>query len=569
MGKRAVEYVKLRCGSGLVTVVANGDQDGVALADHHLLDERLEVNVIGGNANGGGRCAVHLDITRKALCGDSKGEAVGLARCDCLRVAIHRKFGGFRAKICHVNRDGLFSVIDLIGVIEAVFVRVEIHAFRGDRIAAIVAKLHHKLYLTVDHLGVEGGNVSAGCIGIVYHDGIAPFAVFTEHSLDKRARKRFAVLLPRFVFYVQECADAVGIGQHDVAVAQHRSLRGQIERTIQCVQALGDRVGAVVKDLPVMAFHRACLGNLVAVICAVLQHLQGAIATVGEVTVKVKDVINTRFGRGNIYDRGKAIHHQYGGCRQLPARRFGIILQVRRMKRVCVCLVNVRGIGRLVIVVVGGYAEDIVVAVLRPYQSRRAVHHRDLHRVLIVAVLLAVHDCHDLCGIGKIHPFERKSFGACGGVVDVFGGERFGLLRVGNIDLILVLQERIGRVGLAVILKDGIIAPSAVLPRSIYQLDAVIGVIAVHGGEIELVVGGADLNDLRVFLTVGGIAVRGSKEHSCVCLLFGYFLIFLFAADDVVLAGPNRDLLFIPQKLDVSAELTVDLPFADTGDLYG
>ena len=278
------------------------------------------------------------------------------------------------------------------------------------------------------------------------------------------------------------------------------------------MQTLCDRVCTVVEDLPVIAFHGARQGELDGGVRAVRQRHQRAIAAVCEVAVKVDHVVDARAVHGDIHNRGKVIKQQ------LCIRPLAVCLQTRDVKRVGARFVNVRGFGGLVVIVVGRNAEDVVVAVLCPDHDGGAVHDAKLHRVLVIAVQRAVHDRVDhLLGSGEVDPFEGQPLGTRSRVVDALGTKTFCLLGVCKVYLVAVLQNGVSRVGcfFGVVIDDDVIAPVAVIPNLIDQLDAVVGIVAclVYCLEIELVIIVADLHDLRVLLTVGGIAVRGREEH--------------------------------------------------------
>ena len=220
LGDRAAKYVKLRVFGVLVAVVANGDQDGILFTDHHLLDKRLEVHKGGIHRRGLGERSLRAlcrDVTRNALCRDVKCKACALARIQ--RADAVGEICASRARIRDVEEELFCGVIDLIGVIEAQCLGIEVYALAGERGAACVAELHHELELSFDHFCVKGGDIAVCRFGIVNRDGIAPLAALVaEHPLDDRAGKRVLALLPRLGFHVQECVNTVFICKGNVAV---------------------------------------------------------------------------------------------------------------------------------------------------------------------------------------------------------------------------------------------------------------------------------------------------------------------------------------------------------------
>ena len=306
--------------------------------------------------------------------------------------------------------------------------------------------------------------------------------------------------------------------------------------------------------------------------------IKRAVAAVGQVAVLIHDVVNVIPVDLNVDDGGQI------ALRVLFAPCFCLGIVAGYPNGVCGCTVYIRGIGCFIVAVVGGNAKDVVVSVLCPGNVKLAVIHADLRSVLIIRFVFQSTVYDDCLVQGEVRNRERAIL--VGGQVNVTQGKTFrtsisvgcltccqllGLLRVYDMQTVLVLIQAVGSITKTVIFDDHMlgITPTVFGPCGIAELCTVVCVIVWVSGnccKIDLVEFAANIYNGCIRVTFchlisickiegsyagSGTYSQGISAASAVnCCVVSTF-------NNPVLSLPDLELLLVPQKLDVCAKLTV------------
>ena len=399
-------------------------------------------------------------------------------------------------------------------------------------------------------------------ICIVYAYRLAPNLLFindfTEHTHNSRAGRTVFVFL---VFGIEDCSEiSVFVNNADITVTQHSGCFWQ-----QFFGAVNTKtfiliVGVIIHQLAIVIFYRRNRTGGVefgswCVLCRNTLFVHYTVGAIRQITIFIHDVVNLAVVNFKIDNCGKA--HCYRTCYLLIV----FLIVIRYPNGVCVCTVHVRGVGVLIKTVFRGNTEDIIISILRPYNSRGAIVCCYLYSILIITCCFSVYNCvvvgfaginciQTICELNELH---RQAFCTGISIVCFLCGKLLSLLGVCDIEIAIVLKEGIGGIAVSVIVYDYGGAPFAVIPLGVAKLYAVVLIIIVinSGSKIDFVICSAKVNDCSIFCTVRGIHVilvsqihSGFSCHHICGISFGFFF-------GSYAAGPNFKLFLVPQYFNI------------------